>query len=219
MRDYFTPTARYLILSVLFFALGGCQTAYYSTMEKFGVHKRDILVDRVEEARDSQDDAKEQFQSALDRFSAVLHFDGGDLEDKYKQLNDEYEESMERAEEVRDRIDSVEDVAEALFAEWSKELEQYSRSDLRRSSEKKLRETRSHYQRLIKAMRKAERSMDPPLEAFQDQVLYLKHNLNARAIASLKGELASVKSDIGVLIRDMEKSIAEADAFIKDLEK
>ncbi len=219
MRDYFIPAARCLILSVLIFALGGCQTAYYSTMEKFGVHKRDILVDRVEEARDSQDDAKEQFQSALDRFSAVLHFDGGDLEDKYKQLNDEYEESMERAEEVRDRIDSVEDVAEALFAEWSKELEQYSRSDLRRSSEKKLRETRSHYQRLIKAMRKAERSMDPPLEAFQDQVLYLKHNLNARAIASLKGELASVKSDIGVLIRDMEKSIAEADSFIKDLEK
>ncbi|MBN2428938.1 MAG: DUF2959 domain-containing protein [Deltaproteobacteria bacterium] len=219
MRDYFIPAARCLILSVLIFALGGCQTAYYSTMEKFGVHKRDILVDRVEEARDSQDDAKEQFQSALGRFSAVLHFDGGDLEDKYKQLNDEYEESMERAEEVRDRIDSVEDVAEALFAEWSKELEQYSRSDLRRSSEKKLRETRSHYQRLIKAMRKAERSMDPPLEAFQDQVLYLKHNLNARAIASLKGELASVKSDIGILIRDMEKSIAEADSFIKDLEK
>ena len=172
----------------------------------------------VEDARDSQDEAKEQFKSALDRFTAVLRFDGGDLEDKYRQLDKEYQRSLEGAEEVRDRIDSVENVAEDLFAEWEKELKQYSRSDLRRSSERKLKATRSHYQRLIRAMRRAEKSMDPPLAAFQDQVLYLKHNLNARAIASLKGELASVKSDIGTLIRDMEKSIAEADSFIKGLE-
>jgi len=218
MRTLFVPAVRCLILSALALGIGGCQTAYYHTMEKFGVHKRDILVDRVEEARDSQDEAKEQFKSALERFSAVLHFDGGDLEDKYRQLDKEYQRSLERAEEVRERIDSVEDVAEALFAEWEKELGQYSRADLRRSSEKKLRETRSHYERLIRAMRRAEKSMDPPLAAFQDQVLYLKHNLNARAIASLKGELTAVKSDIGILVRDMEKSIAEADAFIKGLE-
>jgi phosphoenolpyruvate-protein kinase (PTS system EI component) len=199
--------------------LAGCQTAYYNTMEKLGVYKRDILVDRVEEARNSQDEAKEQFKSALDRFSAVLQFDGGDLEEKYTQLNAEFEASMERAEEVRDRIDSVEDVGEALFAEWEQELEQYSRADLRRASESRLRETRDHYQRLIRAMRKAERSMDPPLEAFQDQVLFLKHNLNARAIASLEAELASVRSNVRILISDMEKSIAEADAFIKGLEQ
>ena len=218
MRIRFVPAVWLIILFILIIGIGGCQTAYYHTMEKFGVHKRDILVDRVEDARDSQDEAKEQFKSALDRFTAVLRFDGGDLEDKYRQLDKEYQRSLEGAEEVRDRIDSVENVAEDLFAEWEKELKQYSRSDLRRSSERKLKATRSHYQRLIRAMRRAEKSMDPPLAAFQDQVLYLKHNLNARAIASLKGELASVKSDIGALIRDMEKSIAEADSFIKGLE-
>lgn len=201
----------------LIIGLTGCQTTYYSTMEKLGVHKRDILVDRVEETRDAQEEAKEQFKSALDRFSEVLSFDGGELEDKYRRLKNEYESSLERAELVRERVDSVEDVAQALFAEWETELAQYSRTDLRRASESKLRETRSHYERLISAMRRAEKSMDPPLAAFQDQVLYLKHNLNARAIASLQGELASVKSDIAVLIRNMEKSIAEADSFIKGL--
>ena len=219
MKIHFGAVFRLALLIALIIGIGGCQTAYYSTMEKFGVHKRDILVDRVEEARDSQDEAKDQFKSALDRFSEVLRFDGGDLEDKYRQLNEEYESSLERAEEVRDRIDSVEDVAEALFDEWEKELEQYSRSDLRRSSERKLRDTRIHYNRLIRAMRRAEKSMEPPLAAFKDQVLYLKHNLNARAIASLQGELASVRSDISVLIREMEKSIAEADSFIQGLEK
>jgi Skp family chaperone for outer membrane proteins len=219
MKTRFVLVSRCVVCFALVMGIGSCQSAYYGTMEKLGVHKRDILVDRVEEARDAQEEAKDQFKSALDRFSAVLRFDGGELEEKYRQLNEEYEDSLEGAEEVRERIDSVEDVAEALFEEWEKELEQYSRADLRRSSEKKLRETRTHYNRLIRAMRRAEKSMEPPLAAFQDQVLYLKHNLNARAITSLQGELASVKSDIGVLIREMEKSIAEADSFIKGLEQ
>ncbi len=46
-------------------------------------------------------------------------------------------------------------------------------------------------------------------------MLFLKHNLNAQAISSLQDEFASVKADIALLVREMEVSIAEADAFIK----
>ena len=49
-----------LTLFIVLFSTNACQKAYYSTMEKFGVHKRDIMVDRVGEARDSQEEAKEQ---------------------------------------------------------------------------------------------------------------------------------------------------------------
>ena len=93
----------------------GCQKAYYNTMEKFGVHKRDIMVDRVEEARDSQEDAKEQFQSALEQFTTVLDFKGGKLEDKYKTLQAEYDKSEAKAADVTKRIDAVEDFREGLF--------------------------------------------------------------------------------------------------------
>jgi len=207
------------LLSLLFviFLSGGCQKAYYSTMEKFGVHKRDIMVDRVEEARDSQNDAKEQFQSALDQFSRVLNFKGGELEDKYKTLQAEYDKSEAKAEEVRDRIDAVESVSEALFAEWEKELDQYSNQTLKQDSQRKMGRTRAQYDQLITAMRKAEAKMDPVLRAFKDQVLYLKHNLNAQAIASLQSELVAVESDIADLVREMEKSIGEANAFIKTM--
>ena len=44
--------------------LVGCSSAYYGTMEKLGYHKRDLMVNRVESARDAQEDAKEQFESA-----------------------------------------------------------------------------------------------------------------------------------------------------------
>ena len=211
--------------AVLFFALmlfpafitGGCQKAYYSAMEKVGVHKRDIMVDRVEEARDSQQEAKEQFQSALEQFTTVLNFKGGKLEDKYKTLQAEYERSEARAGEVRDRIEAVEDVSEALFAEWEDELGQYSSKTLRRDSERKLARTRSQYNQLIRAMHRAEEKIEPVLKAFRDQVLYLKHNLNAQAIASLQSELVEVESDIADLIREMEKSIGEANSFIKTM--
>ena len=207
-----------LLLSVLFL-MAGCSSAYYSAMEKVGVHKRDILVDRVEKARDSQEETKEQFASALERFSAVVNFEGGDLEDKYQELNTVFEESEEQAEEVRERIDAVEDVAEALFEEWEEELEQYSSASLRRSSERKLQQTRNHYRQLAAAMQRAEAKIDPVLDVLRDHVLFLKHNLNARAIASLQSELVTIRTDVNRLIKEMEASIKEADAFIDALKE
>ncbi|MGD8888110.1 MAG: DUF2959 domain-containing protein [Desulfobacterales bacterium] len=208
-----------MFIAVFVFLILGCESAYYGTMEKFGYHKRDLMVDRVESARDGQEEAKEQFESALDKFSSVLQFDGGDLEDKYDQLKTEYDKSEARAKTVRDRIDAVEDVAEDLFDEWEAELQQYKSDSLRRSSARKLKQTQRQYDQLIGAMKRAEKKMDPVLTAFHDQVLFLKHNLNARAIASLQTELVSVEAEVNSLIRDMEASINEANAFINTMTK
>jgi hypothetical protein len=60
-------------------------------------------------------------------------------------------------------------------------------------------------------------SMDPVLTVFNDRVLYLKHNLNARAIAALNTETASLEGDVARLIAEMEQSIAAADAFIAEM--
>jgi len=208
----------YLAGSVLVLALlGGCSSAYYKTMESFGVEKRDILVDRVEEARDAQDSASEQFASALDQFRATVNFDGGDLEEVYDRLNSEYESNSAEAEDVSERIDAVESVAQDLFNEWEQELDQYSRADMRRTSASLLKDTRTRYGKLMASMRRAEHSMEPVLEAFHDQVLFLKHNLNARAIGALRNELDSIERDTANLIKQMQKAIAEANAFIDSM--
>ena len=192
----------------------GCQGVYYRTMETFGKHKRDILVDRVGEARDAQDGAKEQFQTALEKFSSVVKVPTGELQAKYNQLKSELDKSEARANEVSSRIADVENVAKALFKEWRSELEQYTNKDLRRVSEQRLKETESRYHQLIGAMRQAERKIAPVLAAFRDQVLFLKHNLNAQAVASLQGELVSIESNVASLIKEMDASIAEANTFI-----
>ncbi len=208
-----------LLASVVALALswGGCSEAYYSTMEKLGIPKRDILVDRVQDARKSQEAAKEQFSSALEKFLAVTKVEPGELKTEYDQLNRELQRSESRAQDVRDRIAAVSDVADSLFAEWKRELRQYSDQDLRRESERELNETRRRYEELMDTMQTAARRMDPILAKFRDQVLFLKHNLNAQAIAGLNATSRGLQDDISRLIDDMEKSIREADSFIQQM--
>ena len=200
-------------------ALVACQSAYYEVAEQVGYHKREILVDRVEDARDAQVDAEEQFQSAQEQLLTLIDFDGGDLQDAYEELNDEYEAAAEAAQEVGDRIDAIEHVAEALFDEWADELEEYSNARLKSDSQRKLRQTRTRYDSLIKTMRRSESRMDPVLAALKDNVLYLKHNLNAQAVAALRVEFDKIDRDIDLLIKEMQKSIASSNEFIDSLKQ
>lgn len=205
----------FLVIAALI--LVACESTYYNAMEKVGIHKRDILVDRVEEATESQREAQEQFRDALGEFRSVVSFDGGDLEKLYDRLNTSFEDSRAAADDIRDRIDAVESVAEALFEEWEDELSLYSNARLRDDSAAKLRDTKNRYNRLRKSLRRSEKSLAPVLDNLQDNVLYLKHNLNASAISAIKGELATIDRDVTALIATMEAAIAESEGFIAQL--
>lgn len=196
------------------FLLAGCQSAYYSAMEKVGVHKRDIMLDRVENAQTAQQDAQEQFKSALEQLSELINYDGGDLASQYELVNDQYEASKASAAEVESRIAAIEGVADALFDEWNEEIQQYSSQTLKRQSQQKLRETQGNYQSLIKAMHRAKDKMTPVLSALKDNSLYLKHNLNAQAIGALQGEYKTIKRDVESLVAEMSKAIAQSQQFI-----
>ncbi|MCC5451063.1 DUF2959 domain-containing protein [Rheinheimera sp. UJ51] len=211
---------RYLWLILpIFFTLTGCQSAYYSAMEKVGVHKRDILVDRVEEAQQSQQEAQQQFKSALEQFSSLIKFDGGDLQRMYEATDSEFQACSKAAAEVSGRIDSIESVADALFDEWQDELELYSNDKLKRDSARKLAATKRQYTSLLKTMRRAEDSMQPVLASLQDNTLYLKHNLNAKAIGALKGEFNSIQKDINRLIAEMNTAIKQSEQFVAALKQ
>jgi len=208
---------RRLVLPLLIVLLAGCSSTYYGAMEKMGYAKRDILVTRVEKAQTAQEDAKEQFADALQSFLAVTKIDGGELKLKYDELNTQLQDCETRAEEVNDRISAIDDVATALFEEWGLELDQYSNQKLRSQSKQQLNSTRVRYGELMTVMRRAASRMEPILATFRDQVLFLKHNLNAQALRSLDGTSRELQGDIANLIRDMEKSISEAESFIREM--
>ena len=210
-----------VMVMLLMIPLGfsACDTAYIAAMDKMGYAKRDILSSRVKSARDAQEEAKKDIQNALDQFGKVVAYQGGNLETTYKKLNSELQSSEDSAKTVRKRIEDVESVADALFSEWTTELSQYSSADLRRKSEAKLTQTQIRYNNMLGAMKRAEQRIDPVLKPLRDQVLYLKHNLNARALAAIKGELVKVDAQVDQLVKDMNRSIAEADKFIQTMEK
>jgi len=208
-----------LFFVVVLLSLSGCQSAYYNAMEKVGIHKRDILVDRVESARDAQDEAQQEFKSALEELSSVINFDGGDIQSVYETLNDQYLSSKGAAEQVTAKIDKIEDVAQALFEEWEDEITQYKSAKFKQSSQSQLRQTKLSYAKLVRSMRRSEQKMAPVLTSLNDNVLFLKHNLNASAINAIGMEFKSLQQEIKVLVSEVNKSIAESNKFIDELNK
>ena len=206
--------APFLVVSAL---LSSCQSAYYSAMESFGFEKRDILIDRVEENRELQSKASDQVQTTYDALVALTGFDGGDLEDVYRGLERDYERSEARAEDLRASVRAIEGVARAMFTEWKAEIAQISNPELQQSSRELLDDTRARYTELVTVMQGSVQAMDPVLQAFKDQVLTLKHRLNAQAIEGLSGEVVKLEADVAELIEQMQASIAEADAFISSM--
>ncbi len=192
-------------------------SVYLAALEKLGMEKRDVLVKRVANAKDAQQEAQQQFRDALEEFQQLVGYKGDELSAKYEKLRGEYEASARKAEEVRDRIDGIRKVSRKLFDEWEQELGKYSDRELRAQSERQLAETRQRSADLVSTMERAAARMDPVLRKLEERVLYLKHNLNARALGSLKDTAATLQTDVGALIGEMERSIAEADRFIADM--
>ncbi|MGD9330722.1 MAG: DUF2959 family protein [Desulfobacterales bacterium] len=206
----------YLLLAACMFC--GCRSTYYSVWESLGKEKRHLLRDEVEQAREDQSDASEEFKDALTRVKALTAFEGGELENVYLQLKDDYEDCNRRAEVIDNRIANVAQIAADLFAEWEAEIGQMTNASFRSRSRQSLARTRERYNRLQRAMMQARSRMDPVLSRLNDYVLYLKHNLNAQAVGALGAEMGRIEADVDILIRDIERSNEAADVFLKTLE-
>ena len=214
-----------IFLVITAFGVISCQSAIkkaaretkYSAYEFVGIQKRDLFKKEVKNVKDDQEDASESFKDALDRLKEVYAFDGGNLERKYRSLDSSFKDTEKDANDVHIRISKIETVAQDLFTEWRKEISEISTPSLRQKSSASLDDTQKKYRDFYATLKKSEAKMEPVLKKFRDQVLFLKHNLNAQAITGLKGESAKIEGDIESLIKDMNTSISQAEDFIKTM--
>lgn len=194
------------------------QTAYYQSRETLlGDHKRDLVVLQVDQACNSLKESRDQFIDALEQFKLLVHVDESPLQLRYQLLKRHYEQCKYKAEQLSQRIQAIEHVSEALFTEWETELDLYTNRLLRSRSQQQLKKSRQQYARLVKTLQIAESRIHPVLADFQDQVLSLKHNLNAYAIAALRNDFIEIGLDISKLVAVMERTIIEASQFVSDL--
>lgn len=197
--------------------LSGCTRVYYKTMERIGREKRDILVQRLRDGKKDQAATQEQLKTTLETFQELTGFEGGDLEKAYKKLNKELDRSQDRANQLHSRIGSIDRVANDLFQEWQKEIDSMADRNLKTRSASMLRDTKRQHLLYMDRMHEMEDKIAPVLQAFHDQVIFLKHNLNARAIRSLKTTATTLDGQVSTLIKDIQTSSQEADRFINTL--
>lgn len=208
-----------IALVVLALTAAGCRSTYYTVMETFGKEKRDLLRSALTDASKENEQAATQFKDALAQLQALTGYQGGELEAKYSGFKSEYEKCVGQANDVKSRMKRVERVSDDLFKEWEGEIREIDRPSLRESSTEKLKATRTRYQQLHDSLARSASGMDPVLTQMKDYVLYLKHNLNAQAIGSLKTEMVNIEKDIGQLIQSMNRSIKETESFLSLLDR
>ncbi|MBZ6377307.1 hypothetical protein B5C34_05585 [Pacificimonas flava] len=202
------------------FLLTACEsTPYYRALEVVGIEKRDLLVDRIQDTRSSQEQAQEAFRSAMTVYRETADADLANLEGAYDRFNGAYDQAKDKVRAVESDIDAVKRVADDLFAEWQQELDLYQDAQLRAASQARLDETRRQFAELERTLDETEQRMDPVLFALRDRVLYLKHNLNAAALAQMKGEAARIEGDVDAVVADLDRAIREANAFIASLQR
>ena len=138
MKEFMTLNFVFLTLILAM----GCQNPItkaarkveYSAYEMVGIQKRDLLKTRVDDARDEQKEAGQEFENALQRLKTLTGFKGGDLEDKYDSLNSSFNRATHQAEDVRKSVRKVETVAKDLFEEWDKEIDQMESATFKNKS-------------------------------------------------------------------------------------
>jgi chromosome segregation ATPase len=191
--------------------------AKYSAYETVGLEKRDLFKREVSNVKEDQEDTGEAFKDALTRLKEIYNVDGGDLEKQYSKLKDSLDDAKAESTDLSARIRKVDEVANDLFVEWKEEINEIKTSDLRSKSSKKLSETKNRYHKLEQQLNRSEKKIGPVLAKLNDQVLYLKHNLNAKAIGGLKEEQGKIQADIKSLIKEVDESTRQADVFIQSL--
>jgi len=208
-----------LATTLLALSLVACSSIRYAACEKLGLEKRDLLQGDVERMKDQQQETAEQFQDALTKLRTLYGSSGTDLEQRYDATKAEYEDCEKQANELQKRMDSVRTVANDLFDEWQGEIDEMGNAAMKRDSKAKLVATRKRFESLDAAMKRSEQSMKPVLKQFRDQVLYLKHNLNAEALGTLSAEVTDIDKGVAALVERMQQSMQQADTFLQHLER
>ncbi|MBC97537.1 MAG: DNA repair protein [Halobacteriovoraceae bacterium] len=208
-----------IILVAMVLMVSSCSTIYYNTWEFFGREKRDILAAKMEDAADSQEDAKEQFKDSLEVIREQYNFKNDELADVYDELSDDYESFKKRSDDLKNRISRAREVADDLFDEWKDEAYSFTNKSYRRQSLNKRKVTMKKFYETANAMSGIQQKMEKVLSRYHEHVLFLKHNLNAKVIGQLKVEMKNIMGDVENLIKDIQYSQKKTTDFISDLER
>jgi DNA repair exonuclease SbcCD ATPase subunit len=198
-------------------ALFGCKSStYYEAAETVGYEKREMLIDRLQEARDSQVGAKQQMQTALYTLRRIGSVPETELEDLHDDLATEVNRAKDQLDDLHDDIAAVESVARSLFDDWEDDLAKFENQEARNRSQEELRDTRKRHETLVAELRSSERKLQRIMPRLEDQARVLEHAEELGRSPSLTDDLDDVREEISTLIEELDDSIDRTQRFIDE---
>jgi len=209
---------RNLMLSLsLALLLTGCSSTYYKIWEKLGREKRDLLVSHVGAVKEEQAESTEQIKDALTRLQESYGKPDTKLQAFYDRLKADDTEAQEKAKTLRSRIDRMNTTARDLFKEWEKEIEEFSNPEYKSKSRANLDRSKTRFQALSNALKQSTSRMKPLLTRLHETTIFLKHNLNAQSLGTLKKEGREIERSLEALLKQINTAQKEADDFLNTI--
>ena len=209
---------RIILTTIAVAALAGCKssTTVVKAMDTIGFEKREMLKDRLQEARDAQVAAKQQLQSALYTLRRMDTVAPTEMADLHDDLESEVNKTEDEIDDLNDNIQSVESVAQVMFEDWQEDLAKYEDQQLRQKSQEELRQTQQNYNAMIAQLKSTHEKLVSLVPALKDQVLYVEHSINAGVKPQESEKLDDVREQVSSLIEELEGSIDRTQRFIEE---
>lgn len=194
------------LLIPLLVALSGCQSVR-SAAERFGVDRRDALVESLDKTDQGLLEVHQSFSNAkteLDEFAGQYEIP---LRERHERLSEQYVSCEEALDDARVEIRDLEDAARQFFLDWETELFEYSNPTVRNASRLQLNETREKYETVAVRLKKAEEVALATLDEFRDYLSFMRHNLNDEAFAALREPGVDLSSRMADLLTELAAAV------------
>lgn len=208
-----------LALVLPLFLAGACQAVYYSTMATFGVEKRDILIDRLEENAEALARTSQRLAEMASAYREATHSEGGDLVALHKAFSKAYGRAESAAGDLRGSIDDTHSVAMVTFEEWKTRTNEIQDADLRKRSTENYAVAQGGYQKLVRNIRAAEQALDPLLTRFRDHDVFMKLNLHHTTMASLRESEGELLGQVDVRRAELDKLVNDTRAYAEQFDR
>lgn len=196
-------------------ALAGCSGMYHAAIEQLGWEPQDILVNRVTIARDCQAAARNQFDRLVSLVRDLVTDDSEEAAQRVNALRSAYADAEIRAREVRARVAKVAAAGSAVFDERRRADAAIRDPAARERAMQRTAQAEARYGEMLTTMRQAADATGPALAAVQAALASLGPQPSDDAVGALHGAVADVDATVAALVRDLDQSIAEADAFVQ----
>ncbi|MBK7876030.1 MAG: DUF2959 family protein [Planctomycetes bacterium] len=195
------------------FFVGSCAS---TTETSQSLRQVDDLLSHIERMQVETLVAKEKSHAALDALKTLTAPTfAGDPGAAYTQFVKAIEQSESQARTISVNIYPMKEAAEAMFQQWTVDLESFGNSRLRSRSAMRMEETRTRYQNVLSTATAVRVAYDAYNSDLRDHALFLGHDFNSAAVQTIAGDVAAMSDQVAELDQRFQACVEASKGYIE----